>query len=245
MGNIGILRDIEDIIFEEKILLYHGSKGGIVGDIEPFNYNRKSHSQCDFGIGFYMGNSEKQAKALVSDDSNPYFYKLELDLTKFSPERILLLQEKEWLLTVLANRKGCKEYNSLNLAKYWANKMNEYDLIVGLIADDSMEKAMSDFMNHNMTDVGLYNSLKEINLGLQVVAKTEFACKQIKILEEKALFGQELKNAASISRYYKQQGSIALDRCKRQYRKQGVYLDELIECERKYGQTNEWRNSYE
>ena len=33
-----------------RVLLYHGSKSGIKGSIEP-----KSRKQCDFGQGFYMG----------------------------------------------------------------------------------------------------------------------------------------------------------------------------------------------
>ena len=34
---------------EGRVLLYHGSKSGIEGIIEP-----KSRAQCDFGKGFYM-----------------------------------------------------------------------------------------------------------------------------------------------------------------------------------------------
>ena len=35
---------------KNRIILYHGSKSGIIGAIEP-----KSRKQCDFGKGFYMG----------------------------------------------------------------------------------------------------------------------------------------------------------------------------------------------
>lgn len=38
-----------------RVLLYHGSKSGIVGEIEP-----KSRPQCDFGKGFYMGTEVTQ-----------------------------------------------------------------------------------------------------------------------------------------------------------------------------------------
>lgn len=34
----------------EKLILYHGSRGGIVGKIEP-----KNRLRCDFGAGLYMG----------------------------------------------------------------------------------------------------------------------------------------------------------------------------------------------
>lgn len=50
-----ILRRIKEIskqlnIEEDRVLLYHGSKSGLVGNIAPI-----SRAQCDFGQGFYMG----------------------------------------------------------------------------------------------------------------------------------------------------------------------------------------------
>ncbi len=49
------LRRIKEIskqlnIEEDRVLLYHGSKSGLVGNIAPI-----SRAQCDFGQGFYMG----------------------------------------------------------------------------------------------------------------------------------------------------------------------------------------------
>lgn len=123
--------------------------------------------------------------------------------------------------------------------------MEEYDLIVGMIADDSMEMAMNDFQHYNITDVGLYNSLKEIDLGLQVVAKSKFACEQINILESKPLYGQELQKAVAIARHNRQRGSQVLEKNKLKFRNQGVYLDEIIQYEKSYFSTNEWRNEYD
>lgn len=37
------------------MILYHGSKSGIKGDIAP-----KSRDACDFGQGFYMGDLPDQ-----------------------------------------------------------------------------------------------------------------------------------------------------------------------------------------
>lgn len=50
----------------EDIILYHGSRGGIDGLIRPI-----SRVRCDFGQGFYMGESEEQAKGLIVEDSVP------------------------------------------------------------------------------------------------------------------------------------------------------------------------------
>jgi transcriptional regulator with XRE-family HTH domain len=41
---------------DKRVILYHGSKSGINGEIAP-----KSRKQCDFGKGFYMGTEPSQA----------------------------------------------------------------------------------------------------------------------------------------------------------------------------------------
>ena len=40
----------------EDIILFHGSRGGLQGDIQP------QSRVDDFGKGFYMGESQDQAK---------------------------------------------------------------------------------------------------------------------------------------------------------------------------------------
>ena len=52
-----------------RLLLYHGSKSGIEGKIEP-----KSRKQCDFGKGFYMGTEPAQALTLICDYEKSRFY---------------------------------------------------------------------------------------------------------------------------------------------------------------------------
>ncbi len=46
----------------DRILLYHGSKSGIEGRIEP-----KSRAQCEYGTGFYMGTEPGRALSLICD----------------------------------------------------------------------------------------------------------------------------------------------------------------------------------
>ena len=56
------------------MLLYHGSKSGIQGDIKP-----KSIAACDFGCGFYMGDKPDQPKGLIASYDNNMFYEIEYD----------------------------------------------------------------------------------------------------------------------------------------------------------------------
>ena len=60
-----MLQNIEDIakgldIDSNRVLLYHGSKSGIEGEIAPL-----SRKQCDFGKGFYMGTEHAHALTLI------------------------------------------------------------------------------------------------------------------------------------------------------------------------------------
>ena len=59
----------------DKLVLYHGSKKGIVGDIAPI-----SRGECDFGSGFYMGTNTLQPLTLICNEDKPKFYTVELDM---------------------------------------------------------------------------------------------------------------------------------------------------------------------
>ena len=47
---------------EGRVLLYYGSKSGLVGDIAPV-----SREKCDFGKDFYMGTNIEQPLTLICD----------------------------------------------------------------------------------------------------------------------------------------------------------------------------------
>ena len=57
------------------MLLYHGSKSGIQGDIRPdYKSNRET---CDFGKGFYLGDMPDQPKGLIANRINGRYYEIE------------------------------------------------------------------------------------------------------------------------------------------------------------------------
>lgn len=60
-----------------KLILYHGSKKGVFGDIAPI-----SHEECDFGSGFYTGTNMLQPLTLVCNEDKPKFCTVELDMTE-------------------------------------------------------------------------------------------------------------------------------------------------------------------
>ena len=48
---------------ETDVVLYHGSREGINGNIKP-----RSRRGTDFGSGFYAGTNEEQALAIIRDN---------------------------------------------------------------------------------------------------------------------------------------------------------------------------------
>ena len=168
------------LLRNEDIIIYHGSRGGIEGNISP-----KSRERCDFGVGFYMGTNPKQAKSIVVDDPAPYFYTLNFKISEIPENKILYLEKSDWIYTVLANRKQVHEFNTLPLSQRILNSLKKYDVIIGAIADDRMNEAMQRFSDYGLTDQGLIACLQSVDYGYQVVAKTEYACSKIEILDEK------------------------------------------------------------
>ncbi len=54
------------------MILYHGSKSGIKGEISPFDIREN----CDFGRGFYTGELPTQPMGLIAGWKDHVFYEL-------------------------------------------------------------------------------------------------------------------------------------------------------------------------
>ena len=233
------------IKLDKDIIVYHGSRGGIEGEIRPI-----SRARCDFGQGFYLGDDIKQARSLVIEDSSPYLYKIQLNLSKIPNDRIWILNGKDWLFTVLAHRKNVQEFNKLAIAKNYLEKAKMYDVIIGPIADDRMNEAMRRFEQKSLTDEGLIACLQSSNMGYQYVLKTDFACQHAKKLEERQIYGLEEEQAREYVMSNRLQVANIVEKMQIQYRNVGKYLDEIIEDEMKKCPLSEkmrqaWENHYD
>lgn len=213
----------------KDIILYHGSRGGLEGNITT-TYSRKHR---DFGKGFYMGENKYQAAGLVIDDAIPVLYTVKLKLSEFNFERVLLLNNQEWVYTILANRDRVPSFSALEIAKRALQKQEKADIIIGPIADDRMVEAMHNFETGTLTDQGIYYALSYVNYGNQYVAKTEFACSKIEILDEKAIFGKEADEIRDYAYRKRAEGKHVVQDAILKYRRTGLYLDEIIEKEQR------------
>lgn len=107
-----IAKVAEDISLPtNRILLYHCSKSGIEGKIEP-----KSRSQCDFGKGFYMGTDPTQALTLICDYDKSKFYIVSVDLSDL--DTIKVPADIEWAMLVAYHRGRMEKIKGTALYQY-------------------------------------------------------------------------------------------------------------------------------
>lgn len=102
-------------------------------------------------------------------------------------------------------------------------------MIQGAIADDRMFIVLDRFFNGVITDEALIHCLSDLDLGIQYVAVTEKACKQIKILEQRKLTDSEKTELKVLSNNNRKIGVDLVNSVSRQYRRIGKYFDEIVE----------------
>lgn len=209
---------------DNKLVLYHGSKKGIVGDIAPI-----SRDECDFGSGFYMGTNTLQPLTLVCNEDKPKFYTVELDMTGL---KVLTVEiGMDWAMLIAYYRKEMESAKGTPIYEKYAHMADGYDVIIGYIANDRLYTELSRFFNRTLTDVALINCLSALDLGKQYVAISEKACKQIKILKEEPLSGLELSLLKDMSAERRKEGIALAEEIEVKYRREGKFFDEILKGE--------------
>lgn len=207
---------------DNRILLYHGSKSGISGDIAP-----KSRRQCDFGKGFYMGTDPSQPLTLICDFDESKFYIVSADINKL--QKLEVGVGMEWAMLVAYNRGKMETIKNTALYNKYRAMMTDRDLIIGSIADDRMFYVIDNFFIGNITDVALVNCLSALNLGKQYVAVSQKACDAINIESEITLSHLERLAIRSVAAGNRENGiSLANDICKKN-RRDGKFFDEILD----------------
>lgn len=205
-----------------RILLYHGSKSGIVGDIAP-----KSREMCDFGKGFYMGTEPGQPLTLICDFEKSRFYIVSIDAKAL--DTVEIKADLDWAMLVAFHRGRMDKINGTSFYEKYSRIDAGKDLVIGSIANDRMFYVLDNFFMGNITDMALVNSLSALKLGKQYVATTEKACAAVRIEREIPLSMMERRFLQDESDRSRQKGiAIANDICKN-YRREGNFFDEILE----------------
>ncbi len=200
-------KDIYDYVFNYfEDGFYHGSRQGIVGEIDPeLNIDKT----LDFGNGFYLGTSFKQSSTFVTkEDGNDKVYKFSFSLEGLD---VLELRDIRWVLFVAYNRhKIIESKENEHLIKQIKKVVDhKYDVIIGPIADDRMAISMDNFFNNNITFGQLIRCLTQLNIGDQYCLKTKKACKN---LTQEVVYICKDNNLRKLIRDYKIKTSLEASR---------------------------------
>ena len=213
----------EEITLEEgRVLLYHGSKSGIVGDIAP-----KSREMCDFGRGFYMGTEPGQPLTLICDFEKSKFYIVSIDMRELNSVEIKA--DLDWAMLVAYHRGRMEQIKGTAFYEKYSQLDAGKDLVIGSIANDRMFYVLDNFFTGGITDMALVNSLSALKLGKQYVAITEKACAAIRIEKELALSAMERRVLQDESEVNRQKGITLANGICKNYRREGKYFDEILD----------------
>ena len=208
-------------IHENRSVLYHASRFGISGNIQPI-----SRSRCDFGKGFYMGTDPIQPLTLVCNEKNPVFYTLD-----FNTENLSVLDVEmgiDWAMLIAYYRGYMDDKTGSVVYEKYAHMADGCDVIVGYIANDRMYQVLTDFFERRITDTALIGSLSALKLGRQYVAITQKACDQIRIIKERPLQKLGLMILKDRSKIRRREGIELADRIVTEHRRDGRYFDEIV-----------------
>lgn len=225
-NNIDILTILENMIKDiesnlSSLVLYHGSKEGIKGNIKPISRDR-----CDFGCGFYMGDNFIQPLTLISDFKDSKFYVLSLDTKDLKIKEIPL--NLDWAMLIAFNRGLLEDYKETKLYKKYKDMFKDADIAIGYIADDRMFVVLDNFFNGTLTDIGLLKCLSALKIGKQYVALTSYATNKIKIIKQVELLWLEKEVIKEKSKENRKTGISLANQIAKEYRREGRFFDEIL-----------------
>nr|MCR4705731.1 DUF3990 domain-containing protein [Lachnospiraceae bacterium] len=215
------MNSVKEELLKEKYrdVLFHGSKKGLTEiGIEG------SRDNCDFGRGFYLGETYSQALAFVCEyeRASVYAFRYSLDGLKIMSFDCSL----EWMLAICYFRGRLGGFLPIDTVGKIIAKIEEADVIIAPIADNKMFYIMAQFTEGEINaDVALH-SLSASKLGLQYIFRTEKALKQIEPIERFFLCAAEREDCR---KYLNERGyeiDTKLKLAKREF-KSGLYIEEL------------------
>lgn len=157
------------------MILYHGTNI----DFDEIDL-KKSRPDKDFGRGFYLTNIKKQAEQMavrrceLSGCGTPVIQKYEFDESLLHDDSLKVKifdgVSVEWALFILKNR----------MAR--GKKVNDYDIVVGPVADDGVVYQMNLYAQHIITVEQLVEGLTYRKLNSQYFFGTQRAISKLKRL---------------------------------------------------------------
>lgn len=220
---------IDEELYKSKaskntLVLFHGSKSGIDGPLTI----EKSNEKKDFGKGFYLGESVKQAVSFVSNYQNSLLYIIEINNIDILNIKYFDVS-KEWMILVAYFRGRIEDYNDSSYLKELIDSIKDVDIIVAPIADNSMYAIINDFIEGGITDEQCINALSANRLGKQyVVLNDKTLNNNVRIIKESFLCDEEKHQYEDEKENDRNIGKAKMILAKREYAGIGKYIEDIL-----------------
>ena len=220
------INSVKEELIKEKYgsVLFHGSKNGL-SDITVSG----SRNNCDFGNGFYLGQTYNQALSFVCEYDRASVYSFRYSLEGL--ECVEFDCSLDWMLAICYFRGTIKKYAESERVQKVIKKIEGADVIIAPIADNKMFYVMSQFAEGEINADAAIHSLSASRLGLQYIFKTDRALKNLIPIERYYLSAPEREDCrrALVLRGYEIDTKLKL--AKREFRS-GLFIEELLKRNR-------------
>ena len=208
---------------KNHMILFHGAKTEIIGEPSiSFSEDKK-----DFGRGFYLGETFEQSASFVVgyNKSSVYIFDFNKENVKIKEYNV----SKEWMLLIAYFRGRLDEYTGSKYIKELIKELNDVDVVIAPIADNTMYTTLDDFISGKITDLQCLNALSANRLGKQYVFLNDNVIKNnLKMLERCFYCKNERVDYQS---YRLKENEIGKNKVKialREYAGKGKYIEELL-----------------
>ena len=208
---------------KNHMILFHGAKTEIIGEPSiSFSEDKK-----DFGRGFYLGETFEQSASFVVgyNKSSVYIFDFNKENVKIKEYNV----SKEWMLLIAYFRGRLDEYTGSKYIKELIKELNDVDVVIAPIADNTMYTTLDDFISGKITDLQCLNVLSANRLGKQYVFLNDNVIKNnLKMLERCFYCKNERVDYQS---YRLKENEIGKNKVKialREYAGKGKYIEELL-----------------
>lgn len=216
------INSVKEELIKEKYrnVLFHGSKDGL----SEVTVNG-SRDNCDFGKGFYLGETYNQALSFVCEKERSSVYSFKYSLYDLKVKKFEC--DLEWMFAICYYRGTLREYASNQMVGKIIAEIEAADVIIAPIADNKMFYVMAQFTEGEINaDVALH-SLSASKLGLQFIFKTEKALQNLIPIEKYYLSNPEREDCRKLLNERSYEIDTKLKLAKREF-KTGLYIEEIL-----------------
>ena len=216
------INSVKEELIKEKYrdVLFHGSKNGL-SEVAISG----SRDNCDFGKGFYLGETYNQALSFVCEKEKSCVYSFRYSLANLKIKRFEC--NLEWMLAICYYRGTLGEFRSNSKVSQIVAEIEAADVVIAPIADNKMFYVMAQFTEGEINaDVALH-SLSASKLGLQFIFRTEKALQNLVPIEKLYLSNPEREDCRRVLNERSYEIDTKLKLAKSEF-KTGLKIEEIL-----------------